>query len=123
MIDTDKYEGHTEGPWAWDNVGVLQGEESVLWVDFLEPDPDWHLNNSAIHVSEKDEELIADAPLILEAYKRLRVALKMCEYDIEVTPIMLRDLIEDCLEEYGYSPNQLTVGNLLKFLDELQKDL
>ena len=77
MIDTDKYEGHTEGPWAWDNVGVLQGEESVLWVDFLEPDPDWQLNNSAIHVSEKDEELIADAPLILEAYKRLREEVKV----------------------------------------------
>ena len=74
MIDTDKYEGHTEGPWAWNNVGVLRGEEShswVLWVDFTEPDPYWHIG-SAVHVGKKNKELIADAPLLLEAYKELR---------------------------------------------------
>jgi len=72
MIDTDKYEGHTEGPWKWDKWGVLQGEDSVLWCNFTEPDPDWQLNNSAIHISEADEKLIADAPLLLEEVKRLR---------------------------------------------------
>ena len=71
MIDTDKYEGHTEGPWKWDKWGVLQGEDSVLWCNFTEPDPDWQLNNSAIHISEADEKLIADAPLLLEEVLRL----------------------------------------------------
>ena len=79
MIDIHKYEGHTEGPWKWDKWGVLQGEDAVLWCNFTEPDPDWQLNNSAIHVSEADEELIADAPLLLAEVKRLRERLSMWE--------------------------------------------
>ena len=62
MIDTDKYEGHTEGPWnvygphplfrggAFDDEGV--GE---------------HLPFTRV-----DIELIADAPLLLAEVKRLR---------------------------------------------------
>jgi len=76
LIDTDKYKGHTEGPWKWDKWGVLQGEESVLWCNFTEPDPNWQLNNSAIHVSEADEELIADAPLLLAEVKRLQALIR-----------------------------------------------
>ena len=42
---------------------------------------------------------------------------------IKVTPIMLRNLIEGCLEEYHLSANELTVGNLLNLLDILQKEM
>jgi len=73
MIDTDKYEGHTPGPWdtlvcsttgkkwvidgpedsAWETIALVEGigENDVGWINM------W---------------LIADAPLLLEAYKRLR---------------------------------------------------
>ena len=85
MIDTDKYEGHTKGPWAWNNVGVLRGEESVLWVDFTEPDPNWHIG-SAIHVGKKNKELIADAPLLLEEVKRLRERIE--EFEIAVNDML-----------------------------------
>ena len=65
-IDTDKYEGHTEGPWKWDNEGVLQGgPHMVMWVNFLGVSQEYH-------VSEVDEELIADAPLLLAEVKRLQ---------------------------------------------------
>ena len=57
MIDTDKYEGHTEGEWMLD-------------------DCDW---NWAINIFGNDGEtieanatLIADAPLLLAEVKRLR---------------------------------------------------
>tara|TARA_R100000005_G_scaffold85081_1_gene53363 strand:- start:54 stop:305 length:252 start_codon:yes stop_codon:yes gene_type:complete len=62
MIDTDKYEGHTEGPWdvygphplfrsgAFDDEGV--GED--------------------LPFTRVDMKLIADAPLLLAEVKRLR---------------------------------------------------
>ena len=60
MIDTDKYEGHTEGEWMLD----------------------YHDWNWAINIFGKDGEtieanaiLIQDAPLLLEEVKRLREAL------------------------------------------------
>ena len=44
MIDTDKYEGHTEGPWEWDGaILTVEGQANI--------------------------NLMADAPLILDAYK------------------------------------------------------
>ncbi len=53
MIDTDKYEGHTEAPWTlYHRAG---GKPTI-----------------AGKLSEVDWKLIADTPLILEAYKRLR---------------------------------------------------
>tara|TARA_R100001163_G_scaffold19085_2_gene16876 strand:- start:627 stop:995 length:369 start_codon:yes stop_codon:yes gene_type:complete len=57
MIDTDKYEGHTEGPWE------------------LSPD-DWvwaeHLFMQGNTTNYGNAMLITDAPLLLEEVKRLR---------------------------------------------------
>ena len=86
-----------------DEFGVLQAEESVLWVDFLEPDPDWQINNSAIHAGEEDEILIADAPLLLEEVKRLR------------NKIRLLDIVEDrdgALDSILLNTNMLTEEEL-----------
>jgi len=72
MIDTDKYEGHTEGPW-----------EIIEW-EF--PNPQWDVMLSCPEVgkfasiqgcnryrpTEVDVELIADAPLLLAEVKQLR---------------------------------------------------
>ena len=67
MIDTNKYEGHSEGPWYWD--GNLCNDEysdkhgTEQWAVL-----DWELG-----VGDADKQLIADAPLLLKAYKRLRL--------------------------------------------------
>ena len=71
MIDTDKYEGHTEGPWE-----IIEREV---------PDPQWDVMLSCPEVgkfasiqgsngwrpSEVELELIADAPLLLAEVKSL----------------------------------------------------
>ena len=57
MIDTDKYEGHNMHPALLD-----VGEDYNNW-DALQ---DMGFNDEA-------RQLIADAPLLLEAYKRLRL--------------------------------------------------
>jgi hypothetical protein len=54
MIDTDKYEGHTEAP--WDKLSEYCPVGSI------------------------DKQLIADAPLLLEEVKRLREQIKLA-YD------------------------------------------
>ena len=62
MIDTDKYEGHTEGPWT-----AEYGDYTT------------HVTNSdGVVVAsvgfelDKDGQLIADAPLLLAEVKRLQ---------------------------------------------------
>ena len=63
MIDTDKYQGHTEGPWAWE-----RGALNVLHVKDSEP------MHTLLHDEKKDADaqLIADAPLLLTEIKRMR---------------------------------------------------
>ena len=58
MIDTDKYEGHTPAPW---HEIFMQGDEYNNGYDDLQ----------TLGFNGEAQDLIADAPLILEAYKRL----------------------------------------------------
>ena len=61
MIDTDKYEGHTEGPWD------VYGPHPLFRVGaFDDEGVGEHLPFTRV-----DIELIADAPLLLEEVKRL----------------------------------------------------
>ena len=60
MIDTDKYEGHTQGHWA---TTTRKG----TWVVYTQDNGDVATMNDY-----EDAKLIAAAPLLLEAYKRLR---------------------------------------------------
>tara|TARA_R110002074_G_scaffold293576_1_gene465289 strand:+ start:281 stop:643 length:363 start_codon:yes stop_codon:yes gene_type:complete len=66
MIDTDKYEGHTEGKWK------LHYDDSAVDGDYLDYgaqlDPVGALHPMLI----ADAQLIADAPLLLAEVKRLR---------------------------------------------------
>ena len=70
MIDTDKYEGHTEWPWRtaegqpYDDEGShldIEGANGVLVTETSYFTDDDHPNT----------QLIADAPLLLEEVKRL----------------------------------------------------
>jgi len=78
MIDIDKYEGHTPAPWTVDVHKV--GEEISAIV--IEAPLTTHTNEVLAEVevenkyAETDAQLIADAPLLLEAYKRLRELLE-----------------------------------------------
>ena len=62
MIDTDKYEGHTEGPWeSWSDYIMKKGnswQEPIAEMDF--------------NFKEADAKLIAHAPLLLAEVQRLR---------------------------------------------------
>ena len=66
MIDTDKYEGHTPGPWMWykddGDVDLVVANDQCYTV----------LEEVKALYSEANENLIADAPLLLEEVKRLR---------------------------------------------------
>ena len=66
MIDTDKYEGHDN----WEGTKVNMANEA-------------------------NKLLIADAPLILEAYKRLRGLLMKGSEDYTTSYMDLRGIIED----------------------------
>jgi len=71
MIDTDKYEGHTEGPWDWfptpndSHIGHLQRHSNLTRVTAE--------IKSRSAENDANAQLIADAPLLLEEVKRLRM--------------------------------------------------
>jgi hypothetical protein len=62
MIDTDKYEGHTEGPWC---VIIDDGMH-------ITPDEDNSRRIAKKIPKEADADLIADAPLLLAEVKDLQ---------------------------------------------------
>ena len=73
MIDTDKYEGHTEGEW------IAEGNDKWGWAvetpkhddpyAFIERRND---DGQVVSLSKADAQLIADAPLLLAEVERLR---------------------------------------------------
>ena len=64
MIDIEKYEGHTPAPWRVENGSIhakadwWSGAGDMIFF-------------SKRHGQDANSQLIADAPLLLEAYKRL----------------------------------------------------
>jgi len=64
MIDTDKYEGHSPAPWTLSEEYAY--ELFVYAGDTRLAKMDGNMKNDA------NEQLIADAPLLLEEVKRLR---------------------------------------------------
>lgn len=65
MIDTDKYEGHTQGHWA-------KTTRKGTWVVYTQDNGDVATMNDY-----EDAKLIAVAPLLLEEVKRLRKQLQL----------------------------------------------
>jgi len=69
MIDIDKYEGHTPGPW-------LASKELPTGWAVITGDDDWILrvdeNNKGQLMSEADAQLIADAPKLWNDFTRVR---------------------------------------------------
>ena len=71
MIDTDKYEGHTQGPW---NAEEEEVEEGKAWT--VRGGDHWVVMESdgclRIDWKKEDALLAADAPKLLAEVKRLR---------------------------------------------------
>jgi len=63
MIDTDKYEGHTEGEWVFKHI-------NSNWYQ-CDKIGEIHMEDIAIKEASANAQLIADAPLLLEEVKRL----------------------------------------------------
>ena len=81
MIDTDKYEGHTPAPWKW----IIDDKDTYLSC----------FDNDV----EADENLIADAPLLLVEVLRLQAWKKLVsdivqQQDGSHLREMLKELIE-----------------------------
>ena len=76
MIDTEKYEGHTEGPWE------ITCFERKWYVDAGGGDAVCRLWGKAQR-KDPTARLIADAPLLLEEVKKLRYHLQRAEELIE----------------------------------------
>jgi hypothetical protein len=75
MIDTDKYEGHNDGPWRTAEGQPYDDEGSHL--DIV--DANGVLVTETSYFTDNDHpnaQLIADAPLLLEEVKRLREGIK-----------------------------------------------
>ena len=93
-IDTNKYEGHTEGPWfaseeemeegkAWTMRGgehwvVMDKSDGHLWIEWM----------------KEDAILAADAPLLLAEVKRLREGIKSY-LDLDIETHELKALIDE----------------------------
>ena len=84
MIDTDKYEGHTQGHWA---TTTRKG----TWVVYTQDNGDVATMNDY-----EDAKLIADAPLFLAEVKRLTKTLELIGKHMPHDPWMhtlIRDVI------------------------------
>tara|TARA_R100000458_G_C8166569_1_gene168609 strand:+ start:439 stop:717 length:279 start_codon:yes stop_codon:yes gene_type:complete len=64
MIDTDKYEGHTKGPWNLTPEGHIVADDMTVVCN--------KHTKRIVETNHKDTQLIADAPLLLEEVWRLR---------------------------------------------------
>ena len=84
MIDTNKYEGHTEGFWCWKDGNIVR---KAIGNTPLTDDAGLYLI--------ADKHLIADAPLLLAEVKRLRKQLEDCKRQIQFTADWIRDRGED----------------------------
>ena len=120
MIDTDKYEGHTEGPWKADidcpedfEMGDPHEENfhfSLHEFHAIIPgtdawrgarDGEWENPNEWHGYSERNPKqlradvlLMADAPLLLEEVKRLQKEKTFLLNYIKQTDIWLKEMIE-----------------------------
>lgn len=86
MIDTDKYEGHTEGPWKVGKSGLIEEDKEY-----------GNLIAELLHRKEmkSNAQLIADAPLLLAEVKRLREEKTFLLEYIKQSDIWLRAVMKN----------------------------
>ena len=74
MIDTDKYEGHTAGPWK------IEGAKTIIGAE------DLRITVKGGTQRDKNLRLVADAPLLLAEVERLREVIEQHGIDISFDP-------------------------------------
>ena len=79
MIDTGRYEGHTEGKWEYDSATIhatAKGGNGII-AEY----PSWDYNKDQMITEEEEANLrlMTDAPLLLAEVKRLRRKLMLAE--------------------------------------------
>ena len=76
MIDTDKYEGHTEGKWIYCDATIFATAKGGN--EIIAEYPCWNYNTDQLITKEEEANLrlMTDAPLLLAEVKRLRGALE-----------------------------------------------
>jgi hypothetical protein len=89
MIDTDKYEGHSEGEWVAVNGSVV--------IPANEVSEEQVMINTRCAINAQ---LIADAPLLLAEVKRLRD--KLFEAEIHIDPLIDDYTFENDIRELHY---------------------
>ena len=89
MIDTDKYEGHTEGLWCWKDGNIVR---KAIGNTPLTDDAGLYLI--------ADKQLIADAPLLLAEVKRLREGIKeQMQFVLDCVGSNIGDLYETIADD------------------------
>ena len=87
MIDADKYEGHTRGPWS---------VKSALFCVTEEVDGSYQVDI----VHKPDKLLFHDAPLLLAEVKRLREGIKeQMQFALDCVGSDIRDLYETIADD------------------------
>ena len=107
MIDTDKYEGHTEGPWTLEE---REDDEGHQWFEVPAVSYTTKMSGDGSQQEFADARLIADAPLLLEEVKRLREALaytaSLLTCRMEGDDIPIADIREHALDVVGMSADE-----------------
>tara|TARA_R110000751_G_C13710091_1_gene474321 strand:- start:459 stop:758 length:300 start_codon:yes stop_codon:yes gene_type:complete len=89
MIDTEKYEGHTPMK-EWGNIVYADGYLSIfINNDYME---------RRVYATDLDRQLMADAPLLLAEYKKLRERLDLAERYI-IEPTLIRNYFADVVSK------------------------
>ena len=125
MIDTDKYEGHSEEPWR------LMKDGNYDRYIALEPDDDYYegetwvgITNGERDLRESDAQLMADAPLLLAEVKRLHHAMVYVSMKIfwneNGIPYEYTQLMEYCRQHCG-EPDDMS-GELGQMISEFEDE-
>jgi len=85
MIDTDKYEGHTRGSWNLTPEGHIVADDMTVVCN--------KHTKRIVETNHKDAQLMADAPLLLAFYKRIKEIMDMDEIEeIERVELILQEM-------------------------------
>ena len=113
MIDTDKYEGHTRGPWRYyddedHDCWVFEGEdiEAQARVAFFAFTP----CEGIAYLDDPDLNLMIDAPLLLAEVMRLREQARKL---VEVAERVRSDISDQDTGSYYQLGNQIEKMNRL----------
>ena len=101
MIDTNKYEGHTPGPWK------LHYDDSAIDDDYLDYGAQIDPVGALHPMSVANAQLIADAPILLAEVKRLRRAFRIATAHIGYGNHLGHNELRRALNSVGIDYNSL----------------